>query len=327
MSTSTLSPPRAPAAIPWKTRLAGSGQTHGALAALVLLVLINAIITPHFATFDNLWNILLQVATVVLVGIGMTLVMATGGVDLSVGSLMAVASVVAVAASPHGTVAAIAAGLAVGLGLGALNGVIVTRGGVEPFIATLGMQIAGRGLAQVITHGGALAAMDDPVFASLLGQGSLGPVPAPVLITTAAVLLALFVVHATVLGRYLVAVGGNGAAAHLAGIPVQRVRWAAFAASGLLAGLAGLIETARLGATDPSNIGAGIEFPAIFGAVIGGTSLYGGQARVLGTVFGLLILAVIGTAFNMLLVPYAWTLILQAAIILTAVALQRPRRA
>ncbi len=308
-------------------RLAGAGERYGAVAALGLLVAANAAFTPHFATAANLGNVLIQAAAAVLVGAGVTLVMATGGVDLSVGSVMAVAAAVAAQVAPAGGAgAAAAAGLAAGLGLGLVNGLLATRFVVEPFIAKLGMLIAARGLAQAAGGGAGAVPLDCPAFERVLGSGAVGPVPVPVAFAALAVAAALFVVRATPLGRYLLAVGGNAAAARAAGVPVRPAVLAAFAASGLLAGLAGLVEAARLGAADPANLGGGMEFAAIAGAVIGGTSLRGGKARPVGTAAGVLILAVIGAAFNMLLVPFAWALVFQAGLILAAVALQRPRR-
>ena len=167
--------------------------------------------------------------------------------------------------------------------------------------------------------------LGDAGFETALGKGSLGPVPVPVLAAAAAVAAAAFVLRATAVGRYLLAVGGNAPAARAAGVPVARTVVLAFAASGLLAGVAGLVEAARLGAADPANLGGGLEFVAIAGAVIGGTPLRGGRARPAGTALGVLVLAVVGVAFNMLLVPFAWALVFQAAVIITAVALQTPR--
>jgi ribose transport system permease protein len=263
----------------------------------------------------------------VLVGTGMTLVLATGGVDLSVGSVMAVAAAAAgLAVGRGGATGAVIAGLGAGAAAGLANGLLVIRLRIEPFIATLGTLVAGRGLAQVMSGGSGTVPLTAPAFEAALGQGAVGPVPVPVLFAAAALGAAAFVVRATPLGRYLVAVGGNAAAARAAGVPVARTVLLAFAASGLLAGLAGTVEAARLGAVDPANLGYGMEFLAIAGAVVGGTPLSGGRARPLGTAVGILILAVIAAAFNMLLVSYAWALVLQAAIILAAVALQRPPR-
>jgi galactofuranose transport system permease protein len=319
MSTLARTPP-----LVLRARLGDLGREYGAPTLLLLLVAVNAAVTPGFATTGTFWNVLYQVSPVVLVSVGMTLVLATNGIDLSVGSVMAVASAAAVLAAPLGALAAVSAGLAAGTAFGAFNGVLVTRGRIEPFLATLATQIAGRGLAQALTQGCEVTPSSAPTF-EFLGRGSIGAVPIPVLLAALAVASALFIVTAMRFGRCLVAVGGNEAAARLAGIDVRRTRLTAYTLSGLLAGLAGLVETARLGAVDANNVGAGIEFAAIFGAVLGGTPLFGGRARVFGTAVGVLLLAILGASFNMLAVPYAWALIVQAAVVLFAVAIQRPR--
>lgn len=311
---------------PLRQRLAGAGARYGPAAALLALVAAGSALAPNFATADNLRNVLIQASGAILVGAGMTLVLATGGVDLSVGSVMAVsAGVAALVIGPAGPWAAAVAGLAAGAAVGAVNGLVVTRLGVEPFIATLGMLITARGLAQAVCGGGAVP-VSHAGFEAALGKGSVGPVPVPVLAAAAAAAASAFVFRFTATGRYLLAVGGNAAAARAAGVPVGRTVFLAFAASGLLAGVAGLVEAARLGAADATNLGGGLEFVAIAGAVIGGTPLHGGRARPFGTAVGVLILAVVGAAFNMLLIPFAWALVLQAVVILAAVALQRTRR-
>lgn len=314
------------AAPPLRAKLGALGPTYGALAALVVLVLVNAAVTPNFASANNLWNILLQVSTTVLVATAMTVVIASGGIDLSVGSVMAMVSVVSVSALPHGAAYAIVAGLVAGTLAGVLNGVMVARFGIQPFIATLATLMTGRGVAQVMSHEGELISFDDPAF-QWLGRGRLGPVPVQVVITAIVVAVAAFMLRATTFGRHAVAVGGNEAAARLAGIKVQRTRIAVYAASGLLSALAGLIVTARLGTTDAANVGQNMELDAIAAVVVGGTPLSGGRATVAGTIVGALIMAVISTSFNMLLLPYAWSLVVKAAIILLAVFLQRTRRA
>ncbi len=307
----------------WRRRLAELGPAYGAPAALALLVLVNVLLTPRFATAANFWNILLQVATTVIVAVGMALVMAGGGIDLSVGSIMAVASAVAALLIERGPAVAAGAGLGAAVGLGSMNGLLVTRGRVDPFIASLALLISGRGLAQVLCNEGEILPFSNPPFESI-GRGRVGPVPVPVLLATGVVVVAVFVVRAASFGRYLLATGGNEAAARLAGVPIDRTRLATYVASGLLAGLAGLIETARLGATDPSNVGAGMEFAAIAAVVIGGTPFGGGRLTVGGTVVGALVMVVIAASLNMLLVSYAWTLLIQAGIILLAVYVQRP---
>jgi ribose/xylose/arabinose/galactoside ABC-type transport system permease subunit len=296
---------------------------YGPAAALAVLVGASMAAVPRFASLEALRVIALQAVPVVLAGVGMTLVIASRGIDLSVGSVMAVAAAAAAALIGHGAGVAVLAGLAAAAALGSVNGLLIARGRAEPFIVTLALLLAGRGLAQVICHEGEVVPFADPLF-EWLGMGRVGPLPVPVLLAALAVAGGLFLARATTFGRYLAAVGGNEAAARLAGVPVVRTRLAAYVICAVLAGVAGLVETARLGAADPSNLGGGMEFAAIFAAVIGGTPLHGGRAHVGGTAIGALILAVLAASFNMLLVPFAWSLAVQAAIILLAVYAQRP---
>lgn len=299
---------------------------HGALVALVVLVAANALFTPNFATTGNLWNILLQVSSVVLVAVGMTLVIATGGIDLSVGSVMAIAGALAATRLDSGMAVAIGVALAGAAAVGVLNGALIARDRIQPIVVTLATLIAGRGLAQVLSNDGQLVPIRDTAFA-FLGRGRLGPVPVPVLIALAAVVAAAYVLRRMAYGRYILAVGGNPAAARLAGVPVQRTIVSVYLLSALLAALAGLLEAARLGASDAAKIGLNVELDAIAATVVGGTALSGGRATIVGTVIGALVMQVIATSFNMLLVPYAWSLGFKAAIILVAVWFQRPRRA
>jgi ribose/xylose/arabinose/galactoside ABC-type transport system permease subunit len=302
-----------------------SGPTAGAAIALVVLVAANALLTPNFASAGNLWNVLLQVSTVLLVAVGMTLVISTGGVDLSVGSVMAISGAVAATTLDRGIPVAVAAGLAAGAVVGALNGVLIARFRIQPIVVTLATLIGGRGIAQVLSNEGELVPIDNPAF-EFLGKGHLGPFPTQVVVALVAVALGAFLLKATPFGRYVLAAGGNPAAARLAGVPVWRTIITVYVLSSLLAGVAGLVEAAKLGASDAAKIGLNVELDAIAAVVVGGTALAGGGATVLGTVIGALIMQVIATSFNMLLVPYAWSLALKAAIILFAVYLQRPKR-
>ena len=302
-----------------------ANPTIGAIAALVLLVVGNALFTPNFATAGNFWNILLQVSTVVLVAIGMTLVIATGGVDLSVGSVMAIAGAVAATRLGDGMFLAVALALVAGAATGFLNGGLIARDGIQPIVVTLATLIAGRGLAQVLSNDGQLVPVRDAAF-GVLGRGHVGPLPVPVIIATVAVIVAALAMRVTPFGRYVLAAGGNPAAARLAGVPVKRTLVTVYVVSGLLAAVAGLLEASRLGASDAAKIGLNIELDAIAATVVGGTALTGGRATILGTVVGALVMQVIATSFNMLLVPYAWSLVLKAAIILVAVYFQRPSR-
>jgi simple sugar transport system permease protein/ribose transport system permease protein len=322
----TTQPARAPDAPSLTARITAMGPTYGALFALVVLIVVNAIATPNFATASNLWNMLLQVSTTVLVAVGMTMVVATGGVDLSVGSVMAVASALAATLLDQGVAVAVLAGLGAALAVGALNGFLISTFRIQPIIVTLALLITGRGAAQVMSSGGQLIPFSNPAFESL-GKGYVGPVPAQVLIMILVLAAALFVTRSTSFGRYVVAVGGNEAAARLVGVKTHRVKIAVYAVSGVLAGIAGLIDTARLGASDAAKVGLNIELDAIAAVVVGGTPLTGGRATIVGTVIGALIMQVITTSFNMRLIPFSWSLVLKAAIILAAVYIQRPKQA
>jgi ribose/xylose/arabinose/galactoside ABC-type transport system permease subunit len=301
-----------------------AGPTAGALVALVLLIVLNAVLTPNFATTANAVNILWQVSSVVLVAVGMTLVIATGGIDLSVGSVMAIAGAVVATQLGLGVTPAILLALLVALAVGLLNGTLIARGGIQAIVVTLATLIAGRGLAQVLSNDGQLVPVRDATLEAL-GRGRVGPIPIPVIIATVIVVLAMVALRSTPFGRYVLAAGGNAEAARLAGVPVRRTIITVYALSALLAGLAGILEASRLGASDAAKIGLNIELDAIAATVVGGTALTGGRATIVGTVVGALVMQVIATSFNMLLIPYAWSLVLKAAIIVVAVYFQRPK--
>lgn len=308
------------------TRLADYAPTYGALAALVLLVIINSVFTPNFFDVNNFRNILLQVSPTVLVAVGMTVVISTGGIDLSVGSVMAIASAVAATSLDYGAGVAILLALAAAAAAGAFNGALISGFRIQPIIVTLALLISGRGVAQVLSNGGQLIPFSNASF-EYLGKGVLAGVPVPVIVMALVVGVAMFVMRATPFGRYVVAVGGNEAASRLAGIKIHRTKIIVYALSGLLAGLAGLIETARLGASDAQKVGLNIELDAIAATVVGGTPLTGGRATVVGTLVGALIMQIITTGFVMNGISYAWSLVIKAAIIIVAVYIQRPKLA
>ena len=320
-----MTAPAAAAPRPRSARWSTAGPTAAALAALVVLVLLNSFFTPNFATAGNFWNILWQVSTVVLVAVGMTLVIATGGIDLSVGSVMAIAGAVAATQLETGVIVAGLLGMAAAMAVGALNGALIARDRIQPIVVTLATLIAGRGLAQVLSNDGQLVPIRSAA-ALAFGRDRIGPVPIPVIVAVVVVAIAAFALRSTPWGRYVLAVGGNPAAARLAGVPVRRTIISVYAISGFLAGLAGLLEASRLGASDAAKIGLNVELDAIAATVVGGTALTGGRATILGTVIGALVMQVIATSFNMLLIPYAWSLVLKAAIIVVAVWFQRPTR-
>jgi len=326
-NTATVRPAPQPRSL--RSRLVNLGPTHGALLALVLLIAGNAIFTPNFATVSNFWNVLQLVSTTVLVAEGMTMVIAARGIDLSVGSVMAIASATAAVSLGRGAGFATLLALVIACGVGALNGLLISGFRIQPIIVTLATLITGRGVAQVISNGGQLIPFSNPAF-EYLGKGFAGPIPIQVVIMLLAVAAGIFMMRDTSFGRYIVAVGGNEAAARLAGVRVHRTKIAVYALSGVLAGLAGLIETARLGASDAQKVGLYIELDAIAAVVVGGTPLTGGRATIVGTLTGALIMQVITTSFNMgpfglPPLPYSWGLVFKAAIILLAVYIQRPK--
>lgn len=307
-------------------RAAPSVQRFAAVGALLALVVFNAFFTPHFATAGNLWNVLLQVSPVVLTAVGMTFVIATRGVDLSVGSTMAVAAAIAAVLIDRGVMVAVVAALAGATTIGALNGTLIATLRVQPIVIPLATLIAGRGLAQIISRNGELITIGDASLLSI-GRGHIGVIPLPVVIAACAVIVAILILRLTPFGRYVLAVGGNPVAARLAGVPVRATIVKVYVASAFLAAVAGVVVAARLGASDAAKIGQNMELDAIAAVVVGGTALSGGRATIAGTLVGALIMQVIATSFNMLLVPYALSLALKAAIILVAVYLQRPPRA
>ena len=295
----------------------------GAFAALLILYVANAVFTPRFATVSNTLNMLLQVSTTMLVAVGMTFVIASRGIDLTVGSTMALVSVIVALLIKYGMTVAILFALSAALLVGFINGFLISRLKLDALITTLAALILWRGIAQVVGDG-KLVPFVHPTFEAL-GKGYLGSIPIQVVIAAVAIAGAFFCIRSTLFGRHIVAVGGNEEAARLAGIRAEHVKYIVYIISALLAGVAGLVETARLGMGDPSKVGVNAEFDAIAAVVVGGTPFFGGRANVLGTVVGALLMQVISTSFNMLLIPFTWSLVLKSVIILFAIFLQRPR--
>ena len=317
----------------WKGLLLDLRQSRASILILLGLLMFNALFTPHFLSLQTLNVNLTQVATIIIVAMGMTLVIATGGVDLSVGSLMAISGVLAPLiflntafdkAPALGVALALLVPVLVAAAFGCLNGLFVTRLRLQPIVATLVLYIAGRGIAQVITNG-QLVSFTRPDFA-YIGLGRPFGVPFQVLIMLVVVAVTYWVVKRTVFGRYVLAVGGNGAAARLSGVPVARVKLLVYSISGLLAGLAGLIVIAINSSSDANQVGQGMELDAIAAVAVGGTLLSGGRAQVLGTLFGALIIQLIRFTLLAKGVPDAAALVVKAAIIIAAVALQQRRR-
>jgi ribose/xylose/arabinose/galactoside ABC-type transport system permease subunit len=297
---------------------------YGVYAAIVLLVLYNVAFTPNFLAWSNLRIQLIQVAPVVIVALGMALVIGTEGIDLSVGSVMALAAALIPLYLGYGLIAAIIASLIAGVVVGLINGTLVAKVGLQPIVATLALFVGGRGLAVVIS-GGQLKDIRNADFL-YLGSGDLLGLPVLVWIAALLVLLVAFIVRRTVFGRRLLAIGGNRPAAELAGLPVKRVLIAVYVVCSVLASIAGILSVARIQSSDASAVGLLIELSAITAVVVGGTPLTGGKVRVLGTVAGALLMQlVIATMIKHNLQP-STTEMVQAVIILIAVYVARERR-
>jgi ribose/xylose/arabinose/galactoside ABC-type transport system permease subunit len=297
---------------------------YGVYAAIVLLVLYNVIFTPNFVTWSNLRIQLIQVAPIVIVALGMALVIGTEGIDLSVGSVMALAAALIPLYLGYGVIAAILVSVIAGLVVGLVNGTLVARVGLQPIVATLALFVGGRGLALVIS-GGQLKDIrnDDFIY---LGSGDLFGLPVLVWIATVLVLIVAFIVRRTVFGRRLLAIGGNRASAELAGLPVKRVLITVYVVCSVLASIAGVLAVARIQSSDASAVGLLIELSAITAVVVGGTPLTGGRVRVLGTVAGALLMQlVVATMIKHNLQP-STTEMVQAVIILIAVYVARERK-
>jgi ribose/xylose/arabinose/galactoside ABC-type transport system permease subunit len=297
---------------------------YGVYAAIALLVLYNVFFTPNFLAWGNLRIQLIQVAPIVIVALGMALVIGTEGIDLSVGSVMALAAALIPLYLGYGVIAAIVASLIAGLVVGLINGTLVARVGLQPIVATLALFVGGRGLALVISDGQLKEVRNPDLLA--LGSGDLLGLPVLVWIATAFVLLVAFVVRRTVFGRRLLAIGGNRPATELAGLPVKRVLITVYVLSSVLAAVAGILAVARIQSSDASAVGLLIELSAITAVVVGGTPLTGGRIRVLGTVAGALLMQlVIATMIKHDLRPSTAEMV-QAVIILVAVYVARERR-
>jgi ribose transport system permease protein len=298
-------------------------RERGVYVAFLALVLFNLAFTNNFASFGTFTNLLVQVSPVLLVSLGMALVIGTEGIDLSVGAVMALASAVLPLYLGFGWPVALAAALLAGALAGLVNGGLVAFVGVQPIIATLALLVGGRALAQILT-GGQLQLIFDRTILDL-GQARPFGIPAPVIMAVIAVLVVGFLVRRTTFGQYVVAIGGNRSASFLSGHPVKRTLLAVYVISGVLAALAGVLATARLGAGDPSNVGVLIELSAITAVVVGGTPLSGGRVRILGTVFGALLMQLLSATFIMNNLPFTWAQVFTAGIILVAVYVQKGR--
>ncbi|MEV0113687.1 ABC transporter permease [Streptomyces sp. NPDC050844] len=297
-------------------------QGYGVYLGVAVLLLVNIFLTPHFLSAENFRTQAVQVAPVLIVALGMALAIGSEGVDLSVGSVMALSTSLLSLYLGYGMWIALVVAIIGGAVIGVANGSLIAFIGVQPIVATLALMVAGRGLALVLLP--QLKDVRDPNMASL-GSGDLLGIPYLVLIAAALALLVAFVVRRTTFGRQLLAIGDSRPAARLAGLPVRRVLILVYVCSGALAAVAGVLATARLTASDPTSLGNLIELSAITAVVVGGTPLSGGRVRIGGTVAGAVLIQLLTATLIKHDLPPSWTQIAQAVVIILAVYAARER--
>jgi ribose transport system permease protein len=303
------------------------------LIALLLLCIVLSILTDKFFTAENGLNVLRQVAVNACIATGMTLIVLTAGIDLSVGSVLALCGAVTAGLFKNGlefvsadlyvgftVLGAILGGLILGALLGWFNGFTVTKFNVPPFVATLAILTIARGFTMLYTKGHPISNLGKDF--AFIGAGSLLGIPVPVWIAVFVVLIAVFITQKTKLGRYIYAIGGNEQAAKLSGINIKKVKMTVYAIAGGLAALGGIIVTARLDSAQP-NAGVSYELDAIAAVVIGGTSLSGGKGSVWGTVMGAIIIGVLNNGLVLLNVSPFWQQVVKGGVILLAVIIDK----
>jgi len=303
-------------------RAAALLQYQGALVALVAVCLFGVIRYASFGTLENLLNVVRQNSMLGLVALGMTFVILTGGIDLSVGSLVAVAGVVAAKASGSGALAAVLAGVGAAAVVGLITGVLITKVRLPPFIVTLAMMIGARGAVLALTGEESVRVERATTGLTWLGRGEVAQMPVPVIVVGVAYVVGWLALRYTRAGRHVYAVGDSADAARLLGLQVDRVLIGTYVLSGALAGLAGVILAARLGAGQPVA-GAGWELDAIAAVVVGGTLLTGGLGGAGSTLVGILLLGVIFNLFNLegTITPW-WQWIMRGGFLLGVVVIQ-----
>lgn len=312
------------------------GQDYGALIALIVLILFNLIFTRQFNSLIAITDLLVHVAPTLILGVGMTLVIATGGIDISVGSIMGLTGILTYLIFSGklfginnivlGTAVAIPIALAVATLIGSFNGLLVTRFKVQPIVATLISLITIRGIAEVTVNGFQFAFLSAPIVSWLSGT-VFGFLPKQIILMVIIVALFTWLMHSTSFSRYFLSVGSNQAAARLAGVPVNRIVTIVYGISGLLAGIAGLVFIAFDSAANPVTDGLGKELDAIAAVAVGGTALTGGRATVIGTVIGAIFIQLIRQTVVSLNVPDDIASVIIGLLIVLAVFLQRQRKA
>ncbi|MGI5985949.1 MAG: ABC transporter permease [Oscillospiraceae bacterium] len=288
------------------------------IAFLAILFIVLSVSSPVFLTGQNLLNVMRQVSTNVFVACAMTLILISGGIDLSIGAVMASAGMVSAYMSLAGIPFAVCliAGLLVGALVGLINGVIIANTNMQPFIVTYATQIILRGMVYVITAAGTMR-LANQAFLNF-GGGRLGRIPWPIIYMIIVIIMSVLILNYSKLGRHIYAIGGNAKAAQFAGINIKRIKIFIYTLSGTLAALSGLVLTSRNSSMQPS-LGVGLEMDAIAAVVLGGTSMAGGQGAIAGTIIGAFIIGFINNGLNLLRMDSFWQYIIKGIVILIAV--------
>lgn len=307
-------------------------RKYGTLYACIAIIILNCFITPNFFAINTFWNLSIQALPTILTAIGMTFVISSGGIDISVGSVMAISAVMSgmvitnmLPALGTSVPIAILFALLVSAALGFLNGFIITVFKIQPIIVTLILYIAGRGIAQLMNNGGTIV-FSNNTFTKIGVMRIGGVVPIQLIVIVVFAFAAYFIFKNTKFGYYVQAIGENGEASRLSGINTTKVLIFVYIISAALAGLAGVFEASRASCADPNSIGAIAEMDAIAAVAVGGTSIYGGKAMIVGTILGALIIQLITITVNMNNIPFAYSRIFKAVIIIVAVYTQREKK-
>lgn len=305
----------------FKSKLVDVYSKAGVLVILLVMCVILSVATDTFLSYRNLINVVRQIAFYAMIGLGAMCVIITTGIDLSPGSVAGVTGILVAMAAQDPNMPLIGMfGIAVLVGVifGAINGSLVAFGGIPPFIATLGTQITGRGVALLLSNGRPVNGLSDKFI--FLGTGSLGPIPMPIIFLAILALITWYMLKYTKTGRHIFALGGNEQAAIVSGVKTRFVKLFVYIFAAVLAAISGMILTARVSSGQPS-LGDGYELQAIAGAVIGGTSLSGGAGTVYGVICGTLVIGVLNNGMDLLNVNGYWQKVAQGVIIIVAVLL------
>lgn len=294
---------------------------------LILLIIVVSILNPSFLDLSNLLNLLRQISINGLIAFGMTFIILTGGIDLSVGSILALSSafIALMITSGVDPIIALIIGVLIGFVLGAVNGLLVTKGNMAPFIATLATMTIFRGLTLVITDGNPITNLGDSYLFQLFGKGYFIGIPVPAVTMIIVFVILLIILQKTTFGRHTYAIGGNEVAAKISGIKVNKIKILIYGISGLMSALAGGILTSRLNSAQPTA-GTSYELDAIAAVVLGGTSLTGGKGRIVGTLIGVLIIGVLNNGLNLLGVSSFYQQVVKGVVILIAVLIDRKNK-